>query len=123
MTSDTAHPAPGTPRSGTPRSVVRPVGDLDLDSAPVLIAAVEELVDLGHHHLVLDLAQLSFCDSMGLSAFLRLLRRTKSVGGSLTLMSPPDQVKRLLSMAGLDQILVRHEPDGQEPEPVRVVHL
>jgi anti-sigma B factor antagonist len=101
--------------------IVRLVGELDLDTAPTLTSAVEELIDQGHRHLVLDLTRLRFCDSMGLNALLRLLRRTKGVGGSLTLMTPPDQVKRLLSMAGLDQILARH--DHEVPAAATVVLL
>ena len=113
MSSDVTDPTSPTPGVGALRSIVGLVGELDMDTAPLFTTAVEGLIAQGCRELVLDLAQLRFCDSMGLNAILRQLRQVKGLGGSLTVMEPPDQVKRLLSMAGLDEILIRHAEVGQ----------
>ncbi|MFC1408553.1 STAS domain-containing protein [Streptacidiphilus sp. N1-12] len=100
------------PRQGT-QAVLALAGVLDLDSADALAAAASDLVERGSCDLVLEMAQVTFCDSMGLNALLRVLRQAKGAGGSLTLLSPSDPVKRLLSMCGVDQIISAH--DGPSP--------
>ena len=61
----------------------------------------------GHHDLTLDMADVPFCDSTGLNAVLRVLQHAKAAGGSLTVADPSDQVKRLLSMCGLESLVSR----------------
>ena len=87
------------------RAVLTLAGELDLDGADVLTATASDLIVQGHHDLVLEMARVSFCDSMGLNALLHILRQATTAGGSLVLVSPTDPVKRLLSMCGVDRII------------------
>ncbi|MHA6761332.1 STAS domain-containing protein [Streptacidiphilus sp. PAMC 29251] len=96
-----------------PRAVLALAGELDLDGADVLTTTALDLIERGHRDLVLEMAQVSFCDSMGLNALLRVLRQAVGAGGSLVLVSPTDPVKRLLSMCGVDQIITT--ADGPQP--------
>ncbi|QMU69636.1 STAS domain-containing protein [Streptacidiphilus sp. P02-A3a] len=87
------------------RAVLVLEGELDLDGADVLSGTASDLIEQGCRDLVLEMARVSFCDSMGLNALLHILRRATSAGGSLLLLSPTDPVKRLLSMCGVDRIV------------------
>jgi anti-sigma B factor antagonist len=59
----------------------------------------------GPPHLVLDLSEVPFCDSSGLSALIMLHRWAGEAGGSLTLAAVPDRMVRLLQMSGVDQAI------------------
>ena len=91
-------------------------GELDMDSADQLTAAVTLLIGQGYRDLTLGMSRVTFCDSTGLNALLGLLRKTKAAGGSLTLAAPADPVKRLLTMCGLETLIARQ--DGPGPGPI-----
>lgn len=46
---------------------------------------------------------MTFCDSVGLAAFVRLWKRAAAVGGELVLLRPHPRVADVLSMTGLDR--------------------
>jgi anti-sigma B factor antagonist len=73
-------------------------GELDLSGVEVLLSAVEHAAatDGG---LVFDLSELTFVDSSGISAFVRMARQAD--GGALVLEAPLPQVQRVLDLVGL----------------------
>ncbi|MFJ9041851.1 STAS domain-containing protein [Streptomyces sp. NPDC102406] len=103
-------PVTGTPSVrtlATDRSmVIRLSGELDYVTCRSLTEQVTEvLVCSGAGSVVLDLSQVSFCDSAGLSLLLGAYRRTEERGIHLVLASPPEQLRRILRMTGVDQVL------------------
>jgi anti-anti-sigma factor len=73
-------------------------GDLDMATAPSLLVAVAPaLVDPGD--LIFDLANLSFMDSSGIRAMVRI---AGSLSGSLLLIGPQPIVKRVLEISAVD---------------------
>ncbi|MEW2555450.1 STAS domain-containing protein [Streptomyces zhihengii] len=75
-------------------------GELDLQTAPLLYRRGLDAVGTGTA-LVLDLGEVHFCDSSGFNALLRLYRRAVlDGGGAFALVSPPEQVRRLLALTG-----------------------
>lgn len=74
-------------------------GDLDLLAAPELYQRGAHAVE-GRHNLILDLSGVTFCDSSGFNALIRLRRRAEEAGGRLLLAAPPEQVVRLLALSG-----------------------
>ncbi|TCB94333.1 anti-sigma factor antagonist [Micromonospora zingiberis] len=84
------------------RAELRLTGDLDFDSAPELIAAVEELRRDGYQQLVIDLAGVGLCDSSGLSAFV-VAHRGSSAPIRLTGVNPT--LRQLLDRTGLAELL------------------
>jgi len=86
---------------GTHESVVHVRGDVDIESAPVLRARLEQL----HGRVVLDLREVGFLDSSGLNLFVRQHKRLARDGGSLTLRNPQGLVLRVLQFTGLDAYL------------------
>ncbi|MEU3465656.1 STAS domain-containing protein [Streptomyces sp. NPDC006733] len=83
-------------------------GDLDLHTAPVLYPTVGDALS-NHSTVILDLAGVTFCDSSGLNALIRLHRRAREAGSRLVLVAPPQQMLRLLSITGASRIFTLHD--------------
>jgi anti-sigma B factor antagonist len=80
--------------------VVRVEGELDLATAPTLWTALEQALADGNQ-LVLDLSEVTFIDSSGLSVLIRA-HQVLGPTGSLTVRSPNTQARRLFELAGID---------------------
>jgi anti-sigma B factor antagonist len=85
------------------RALVRLTGELDLATAPELIACVERLARTGRT-VALDLSGLTFCDSSGFNAFVHLQRRCRNDGTDFVLHAPPPTVLRVLQLAYADHM-------------------
>jgi anti-anti-sigma factor len=81
--------------------VVSLTGELDIASAPRLDDRIRSLVDAGHARLVVDLADLIFCDSTGISTLVRANSDCLDHGGYLRLAAPNRHVARVLAIVGL----------------------
>lgn len=62
-------------------------------------------MEAGNHRLAIDLAGMEFMDSSGLGVLIAALKRLKENDGELALLSPRDQMRRILNLTGLDKIL------------------
>lgn len=70
-------------------------GEIDLATAPVLVEAVEsDLGPPGPTRVVIDLSEVSFIDSSGLNALVRLQRVLESRAIPIRLVSPPEGIIR-----------------------------
>lgn len=98
MTFDIATPG------GDP-SVLILIGELDLATVPMLNDHIDRLVKAGHRRILLDLSQLSFCDSAGLGGFVRGNNLCTDAGGWLRLTEASGKVARTLAVTGLDTFL------------------
>jgi anti-anti-sigma factor len=96
---------PGTQLTVLPvgDDVVRVSGELDIRTCEGLERSTGELVDLGRR-VVLDLSELTFCDSTGLAVLVRLHKRAELAGGTLVLRSPVPRVLNLLTLTGLTRL-------------------
>jgi anti-sigma B factor antagonist len=63
--------------------------------------------------IVVDPAALSFVDTAGVIALVDLLRVATTAGGSLRLTKPPRLLRRLLALAGINDVfaVVDHVPN------------
>ncbi|MEV4889970.1 STAS domain-containing protein [Nonomuraea sp. NPDC055795] len=91
---EVATPAPGTVRLSL-------TGDLAFDTAAKLSGLVFEP---GYRRLDLDLAGISFIDSSGLAALVRLHQQAESEGAALRLVAVSPHLRRLLKVTALDQL-------------------
>ena len=83
-------------------------GELDFDTAPQLLAAVN--VDGRVGDVVLSCAELTFVDSQGIRAFV-VLAKALPGGATLVLEAVPRRVRRVLELVQLDQAPgIRIEP-------------
>jgi anti-anti-sigma factor len=80
-------------------------GELDVSTASALERAVLRSLDgqAGEFHI--DINALSFMDSTGAQALLRLHRRLNDLGRRLVVVSPTRQVRQVLEVLGLDQLI------------------
>ncbi|MDH2427045.1 STAS domain-containing protein [Sphaerisporangium sp. TRM90804] len=83
--------------------VVAVEGELDLFTAPFLREEVRDAIKKDSNHLVLDLGELSFMDSSGLSVLIEAWRLATGEGGGVTLAAPQAPVARILRTTGLDR--------------------
>jgi len=85
--------------------VVAVDGELDMATAPQLQDQITDLLDRGVTRLVFDLTELSFCDSTGLSVFVRAKNSGEEAGGIVRLAAPQRGVRRILEVSGLVEVL------------------
>jgi anti-anti-sigma factor len=90
-----------TTRSDGGRAVVRLCGELDIACSDDLRRDLNAARREHGEHLVLDLADLEFMDSGGLSVIVACYKATTAAGGSLTLAGPRPIVRRTLEITGL----------------------
>lgn len=87
-------------------AVLALAGDLDATTAPQLASAAQSVVDDGARDLILDAAGVAFCDSNGLSVFVRLAGQLRTRAGRLAIVAPSDAVRQALAAGGLGDAFV-----------------
>jgi len=78
-------------------------GELDADTAEKLRSTLAELVERPVPRIVVDLTDLKFCDSIGLSSFVTSKEVITARGGWLSFAGPNPFVIRLLETVGLSR--------------------
>jgi len=86
-------------------AVVTVRGEIDLATGDRFWAVIEAAFQ-AHQRVVLDLSGTNFIDSTGLNAFVRIHNDlTRGARDAFVIRSPGDQVRTLLRLTGLDEIL------------------
>jgi anti-anti-sigma factor len=101
------------------RALVALTGEIDLDSAPLVRAALSRCLRDGIRTIDVDVTTVTFCDCTGLNAFLQALLRTTAAGGSLRLHHPSPALARLVTLTGSGSLFLSL-PDalaGSPPAP------
>jgi anti-anti-sigma factor len=88
-------------------SSVRLAGAVDMETSPALRAELIELINAAGQgaELSVDLGEVSFVDSSGLSALVVAHRLAAAKDARLLLTGLPQHIARLLSITGLDELL------------------
>ena len=79
-------------------------GELDLSSVGTLRACLEQL-DTTFGEVAVDLTALSFLDSTGLAVLVTTKQAVDARGGRFVLRNPADNVRRVLEVSGVDQVV------------------
>jgi anti-anti-sigma factor len=82
--------------------VVTIAGEFDMGTR---LDVVDGLAGIDFRHLVIDLGEVTFIDSMGLKLLVELHERCRAKDGTLTLSAASRPVRRVLAATGLDQVL------------------
>ena len=90
-------------------SVVTVAGDVDLHSAPLLRARLAALADAYVEHVVIDLSDATFLDSMALGVMLAAQKRLVATNGRLDLVVPTPEIRRIFEITMLDQVFGLHD--------------
>ncbi|MEV6691900.1 STAS domain-containing protein [Micromonospora sp. NPDC051196] len=92
-------------RDGGGLARLRLAGELDMSSAPELNEAIDQLAAAGQRRLLVDLTDLTFCDSTGIAVFVRGDNRAAAQGGWLRVTGATGRVERVLKVTGLADVL------------------
>ncbi|MEU9161872.1 STAS domain-containing protein [Streptomyces sp. NPDC048424] len=86
--------------------VVRVSGEIDLDRAPLLRDALDTVITRPDcpNEIVVDLGEVTFCDSSGLNTLLQARLTAHEHGRRIRLHAPTSQVIHLLELTGTDQL-------------------
>lgn len=87
--------------------VVRLPEEVDLAVASNVLESLLSTITRGGPHLVVDASDVTFMDSSGLNALVRARDRAEAMGGSLHVVAPEGQVRRVLEVSRLDRTLHR----------------
>lgn len=83
--------------------VITVKGEIDLATAPELSEVVRGILETARH-LVIDLDQVGFLDSTGLSVLVASHRRITSQGGSMVLVCNNARCMKVMNITGLSRV-------------------
>jgi anti-sigma B factor antagonist len=81
-------------------------GELDLYSADAFRAALDDALDEGAQRVAIDLSGVDFIDSVALGVLANGMKRLRTVGGGLAVISSKQEIVRVFEITGLDRMLV-----------------
>jgi len=84
--------------------VVRPIGRVDVETAPLLRERIKQIAETSARMVVVDLKSVEFIDSSGLSALVSGLKALRQGGGSICLCRPHPQALTALRLTLLDRV-------------------
>jgi anti-sigma B factor antagonist len=79
-------------------------GELDLNAAPELKAALGDAIDRGATTVVVDLGEVTFIDSTAIGVLLGARERLRLSGGMLELVCVEPNVLRVLEIVGMEAV-------------------
>jgi len=92
--------------------VISVSGELDLASSPALEEALEQASSSDASLVIVDLRNLEFMDSTGLSVLVRAHQRAAQTSQRFGLAGGSQQVQRLLSLTGVaDRLMLAEAPE------------
>jgi anti-sigma B factor antagonist len=94
-------------------SVISVSGELDLASSAALEEELTRATESDAELVVLDLRELEFMDSTGLSTLVKAHQRAEEAGKQFGLVRGPQQVQRLLSLTGVEERLRFADTPGE----------
>ncbi len=94
-------------------------GPMDVETVPGLRDLIARLIEDGHRRLVLDVSQVDFIDSIGLGVIVGVVHRLRPHDGSLALVDPSAQVRRVLEITQLVRVVAVHESADAAVSAVR----
>jgi len=85
--------------------VVTAPEEIDVTNAARLRSVLLETSASGNATLVVDMSQTRFCDSAGLNVLVRAHQRAEAQGGEVRLVISTADVRRILTVTGIDHVI------------------
>ena len=86
-------------------SVVDLGGKITIGEGDVVMRnTVQELLDSGNQHILLNLEKVSYMDSAGIGELVACYKRAREKGGNVKLLNPSGKVYDLLSLTKLEEV-------------------
>jgi anti-anti-sigma factor len=80
--------------------IIAPSGRIDTTSSPIFDRHLSSVIDRGDTRLVIDLADLEYISSTGLSAFISAAKKVKAAGGRMALAGLNSRIRLVFEMSG-----------------------
>jgi len=94
------------------RPSVELAGPLDLNAAAAFKEALIEALREGARRVVVDLSDVTFIDSTALGVLAAGITRLNQIDGTLEVVCPNQEIRRIFEVSGLDHILaISTSPD------------
>ena len=87
----------------SPTTVVL-TGEIDIATSRRVREALIAISNSGENKVVVDMTNVTFVDSTGLSALVGPLKRFRSMNGEIVLRSPTKGVRKVLEISGLTRV-------------------
>lgn len=83
-------------------------GEVDVYTAPRFKDAVNEIIESGQRHLVINMERVTYMDSSGFGTLLSATKRLKPAGGTVNLVKCSGSIDRILRITRLDAVFRTH---------------
>ncbi|MEV3859371.1 STAS domain-containing protein [Streptomyces sp. NPDC050095] len=102
------------------RTLITLAGEIDLETVPLVRAALERCLRDGTRTIDVDLTPVTFCDCTGLSVFIEAYLHSSAAGGTLRLHYPPPLLTRMIGLTGCG-FLLTGLPAVPSPAPLQAL--
>jgi len=81
-------------------------GRVNAASADPLLFKLEAALNDGHTNILVNMSRIEYLSSIGIRVILKIFKQAAEKGGSFKIESPSDNVKNVLGMVALKEMLV-----------------
>lgn len=99
------------------KAVLQPIGRMDIESSTTMRQAILDMVEQNIRTVVIDLSQVEFMDSSGLSALVSGMKALRRIDGKLNLCNANAQIRTALRLTMLDRVLPEFDSIDQALHP------
>jgi len=80
-------------------------GEIDIYSIEKFRETIENQIKTQVPEIILDCSELSYMDSTGMGVLIELRNKTKEMGQKIVMLNPRPNIKKLLTLTGVDKII------------------
>lgn len=91
------------------KKVLDVVGEIDVYTAPKFRQAVDEMLEAGEDHLLINMAGVTYMDSSGFGTLLSATKRLKPKGGTVNLVNCSPAIDRILRITRLNAVFSTYD--------------
>ena len=91
---------------GTAKFIIK--GRMNAAGAPALQHKLENAINEGIKNIVLDMFDVKFLSSAGIRVILKIHKQISQSGGNFNIELPSENVKNVLGMVALDEMLIKY---------------
>jgi anti-sigma B factor antagonist len=91
------------------QAVLHPSGRIDVASSNTIRQFILDTIDSGIKYMVVDLQEVEFMDSSGLSVLVSGVKALRKMGGMLTICNANPQIRTALRLTMLDKVFPVYE--------------
>ncbi|MFK7743201.1 MAG: STAS domain-containing protein [Planctomycetota bacterium] len=97
-------------------------GEFDTFYCPAFLEEVEDLLERGITHLILDMRLVKFINSTALGAVIKAHKRCRAEDGELVVAQPSPFVRDVITKVGIDKLITMHADEAAATK-VLIKHL